>query len=68
MPSPFDPLACQGESAKPRQTHYRIPDAKVPGLALRVWPSGVKAFAVMWARNREITIGRHLVTTLETAR
>lgn len=56
------------DSAKPREAHYRLHDAKVPGLALRVWPTGVKAFAVTWARNRELTIGRHPVMTLEGAR
>jgi integrase len=56
------------DSAKAREAHYRLHDAKVPGLALRVWPSGVKAFAVTWARNRELTIGRHPVMTLEAAR
>lgn len=56
------------DSAKPRDAHYRLHDAKVPGLALRVWPSGVKAYAVTWARNRELAIGRHPVLTLEGAR
>lgn len=56
------------EAAKPQSKAYRLHDAKVPGLALRVLPSGVKSWTVAWARNRELAIGKWPVITLEAAR
>lgn len=56
------------ESAKPRTTAYRLHDAKVPGLSLRVLPSGVKSWNVTWARNRDLAIGKWPVVTVEAAR
>jgi integrase len=56
------------ERAKPEGRAYRMHDSKVPGLFLRVLPSGVKSWNVTWARNRDLAIGRFPVVTLEAAR
>lgn len=56
------------EAAKPTDSEYRLWDAKVPGLCLRVWPSGVKAFAVTWKRNSRRSLGTYPGLTLEAAR
>lgn len=56
------------ESAKPQASAYRLHDAKVPGLSLRILPSGVKSWNVTWARNRDLAIGKYPTVTLEAAR
>ncbi|GAB3374333.1 tyrosine-type recombinase/integrase [Lysobacter rhizosphaerae] len=56
------------EAAKSRDTAYRLHDAKVPGLSLRVLPSGVKSWSILWARNRELALGKWPGVTLESAR
>lgn len=56
------------ESARPKDTAYRLHDARVPGLSLRVLPSGVKSWSVTWARNRESAIGKYPIVTVEAAR
>lgn len=56
------------ESARPKDSAYRLHDARVPGLSLRVLPSGVKSWAVTWARNRDLAIGKYPIVTLEAAR
>lgn len=56
------------EAAKPEASEYRIWDAKVPGLCLRVWPTGAKAFVVTWKRNCRRSLGRWPNLTLEAAR
>ncbi|MBA8888887.1 integrase [Dokdonella fugitiva] len=56
------------ESAKPRESAYRLWDAKVPGLCLRVLPSGVKTFEAHVARGVSRRLGRFPVLTLEAAR
>lgn len=56
------------EAAKSKPTAYRLHDSKVPGLFLRVLPSGVKSWNVTWARNRDLAIGKYPVITLEAAR
>ena len=56
------------ENAKPRDSGYRLHDAKLPGLSLRVLPSGVKSWSVTWARNRELALGKWPGVTLESAR
>ncbi len=40
----------------------------MPGLMLRVQPSGVKSFIVQWGRGKRTTIGRYPVMTVEHAR
>ncbi len=50
---------------------YRINDdgpKGVRGLHLRVQPSGVKSFCVVYARNQTRTIGKYPVMTLDAAR
>ena len=52
----------------PRDTAYRIWDTKVPGLVVRVLPSGVKSFNVAWSRSSSKAIGRYPAMTVEMAR
>ena len=56
------------ESAKPGDADYRLWDAKVPGLALRVYATGRRTYEVHWARNRALAVGEAGVVTLEGAR
>src|SRR3546814_11371375 len=56
------------KAASPKPTAYRLHDARVPGLSLRVLPSGVKSWNVTWARNRDLALGKFPVVTLEAAR
>jgi len=54
--------------SKPKAQAYDTWDAAVPGLLLRVYPSGVKSFIVQWERGRRVTIGRVGVHTIEQMR
>ena len=56
------------ESAQPQSKAYRLHDSKVPGLSLRVLPSGVKSWNVTWARNRDLAIGKWPIVTIDAAR
>ena len=56
------------EGVKPRPSAYRLWDAKVPGLALRILPSGRSTYEVHWGRNKSSALGTNGVMTLETAR
>lgn len=56
------------EAAKPQEKHYRIHDAKLPALFVRVLPSGVKTWYVTWGRNKERAIGKWPGVTVEAAR
>lgn len=56
------------EAARPKDSAYRLHDARVPGLSLRVLPSGVKSWCVTWARNRDLALGKYPIVTLEAAR
>lgn len=56
------------ESAKPDEAEFRLRDSKVPGLTLRVLPSGAKSWSVMWGRGQARTIGKFPNMTLEAAR
>jgi integrase len=47
---------------------YRIHDTVQPGLFIRVLPSGHKSFMVTWGRNKNSTLGRVGVMTLDQAR
>jgi len=47
---------------------YRVHDTVQPGLFIRVLPSGHKSFMVTWGRNKNATLGRVGVLTLEQAR
>ncbi|WP_323154860.1 site-specific integrase [Pseudomonas alvandae] len=47
---------------------YRVHDTMQPGLFIRVLPSGHKSFMVTWGRNKNATLGRVGVLTIEQAR
>lgn len=55
-------------AAKPAAKLYRMRDAKVPGLVLRVTPTSRKAWAVTWGRGQEYIIGDFPAMTLDGAR
>lgn len=50
------------------QKAYRVHDTTQPGLFIRVLPSGHKSFMVTWGRNKNATLGRVGVLTLDQAR
>lgn len=57
------------KDAKATGRLYRLRDAKVPGLLLRVnATAGAKAWAITWGRGQERIIGTFPVMTLEMAR
>lgn len=56
------------ESAKPRAKPYRLWDDKVPGLFLRVQPSGAKTYNVQWSRSSSRSLGKAGALTLDGAR
>ena len=56
------------EGAQAADKPYRIWDTKVPGLFLRVQPSGKKTYNVAWRRTTSKSIGKHPVMTLDGAR
>ncbi|WP_247258102.1 site-specific integrase [Pseudomonas moorei] len=47
---------------------YRVHDTVQPGLFIRVLPSGHKSYMVTWGRNKNATLGRVGVMTLDHAR
>lgn len=55
-------------AAKPTGKLYRLRDAAVPGLVLRISPAGTRAWAVTWGRGQERIIGNYPVMTLDGAR
>lgn len=55
-------------AAKPAAKLYRLRDATVPGLMLRITPAGKRTWAVTWGRGQERIIGVYPVMTLEAAR
>jgi integrase len=56
------------EKSSPKPAAYRIWDAKVPGLCLRILPSGTKTFEVHVRRNASTKLGRYPHVTLDAAR
>lgn len=56
------------EAAKPGAKPYRLHDERVRGLHLRVQPSGVKSYCVVFARNQTRTLGKYPQMTLAAAR
>lgn len=56
------------EGVKPKASAYRLWDAKVPGLALRVLASGRSTYEVHWGRHKAQALGTNGVMTLEGAR
>ncbi len=50
---------------------YEVFDSKVPGFAVRVFPSGIKSFVLLYrqqGRLRRMTLGRYPVISLSEAR
>lgn len=56
------------EAALPEADPYRIWDAKIPALFLRVQPSGIKSFNVQWSRSSSKSLGKWPGVTVESAR
>jgi integrase len=56
------------ESAKPKDIRYRLWDAKVPGLCLRVTPNATKSWELHFSRGSARQLGRFPAMTLEHAR
>src|SRR6185312_7883089 len=56
------------ERARPKATPYRLWDSRVPGLFLRVQPSGIKSWNVQWSRQSSKALGKYPGITLEAAR
>ncbi len=56
------------DTAKPESKPYEVHDTDLRGLLLRVQPSGVKSFIVIWGRGKRRTLGRYPVMTVAGAR
>ena len=59
------------EGATPKVKEYYLWDEDIPGLGLRVLPSGRKQYIVQYRagrRSRRISLGPHTVLTAELAR
>ena len=54
--------------AKATGKAYRLRDATVPGLVLRVSATGAKSWAMVWGRGQEKAFANYPATTLEGAR
>lgn len=56
------------DAAKATGKAYRLRDATVPGLVLRVSATGAKSWAMVWGRGQEKSFANYPATTLEGAR
>lgn len=56
------------DAAKATGRAYRLRDATVPGLVLRVSAAGAKSWAMVWGRGQEKAFANYPATTLEGAR
>lgn len=60
------------KALKPRSdVRYEVFDVKVPGFGVRVFPSGIKSFVLLYrqhGRLRRLTLGRYPVLSLAEAR
>ncbi len=56
------------DAAKATGKAYRLRDATVPGLVLRVSAAGTKSWAMVWGRGQEKAFANYPATTLEGAR
>ncbi|MBN7830646.1 integrase family protein [Stenotrophomonas maltophilia] len=56
------------DAAKATGKAYRLRDATVPGLVLRVSAVGAKSWAIVWGRGQERAFANYPATTLEGAR
>ncbi len=70
--SAIDKATYAGRELKPGiWSRHVLWDAALPGFGIRVFPTGVKAFVVAYrtaGRQRQMTLGRYGVLTLEQAR
>lgn len=67
---PLTDLAVRGLKPDPKN-RYEIFDAKVPAFGVRVFPSGIKSFVLLYRQNgrpRRLTLGRYPVLSLSEAR
>lgn len=62
----LSPVIVDGQ--KPKADPYRVWDTQVPGLFLRVQPSGIKSFNVQWSRTSSKSLGKWPGVTVEAAR
>lgn len=56
------------DAAKATGKLYRLRDATVPGLLLRVSATGARTWAIVWGRGQERIFGEYPAVTLEGAR
>lgn len=56
------------DKASAAEKPYRLWDTKVPGLFLRVQPSGSRTWNVQWSRASSKSIGKYPIQTLDGAR
>lgn len=56
------------DGKKPKRTQYRVYDAEVPQLYVRILPSGIKTWYVTWARNKDTALGKWPGVTVKAAR
>jgi|GEM_PF-2330683 len=58
--------------AKPAEARYSVPDAKTPGLELRVMPTGSKTWTFRYraksGQQRRVSFGAYPAKTLKAAR
>ena len=69
--NPKSTFAKRVRAAKPRETRYDIRDDVIPGLSLRVFPSGARSFALARmarGRRRYATVGDADAMTIPEAR
>ncbi len=62
----FSPAVIQ--ALRPEEEPYRVWDTQVPGLFLRVQPTGIKSFNVQWSRTNSRALGKWPGVTVEAAR
>jgi len=56
------------EKAIPRSSPYEIRDTRLPGLLVRVQPSGVKTFYCEYRRGSRVKLGRFQTFSVKEAR
>ena len=56
------------EKAKPQKSAYEIRDARLPGLLIRIQPSGVKTYYCEYRRGSRVKLGRFQTFSVKKAR